>query len=370
MCSRHGLGISLVRRRDTRFFSPGPGTIRAHTRRRPCFHAPGHTCRERSTDSQRVSPAQSLHALCLSGMAHTMWQTELVDRSLACKACTQVRPCQAGNALARMRCIRSSPVPSEPSPLDRPCTPSRSTGAGKSHPDTPRTRWTYQPMQRSQACILGTRLPPPDFVQSPLDTQGTLSRPWMAVTFRPDTASKRSPRWHTETSQQCMPHSLPSHSRWCRFPRGMACIESRPRKNRSYSCNTPRPVMDTVPVDMIGMRPGQKKQTWTCSTASKHTHPAVTRPACLIRAKKGQTYLLPVLLLLAVMTPDEMCVLFSSYVAAFVLIWFSWFAERSTPPAPPANVECVERFPATRDRLHSAEHAVWNVGGFLGLRSR
>jgi hypothetical protein len=204
-------------------------------------------------------------------MAHTMWQTELVDRSLACKACTQVRPCQAGNALARMRCIRSNPVPAEPSPLDRPCTPSRSPGAGKSHPDTPRTRWTYQPMQRSQACILGTRLPPPDFVQSPLDTQGTLSRLWMAVTFRPDTASTRSPRWHTETSQQCMPHSLPSHSRWCRFPRGMACIESRPRKNRSYSCNTPRPVMDTVPVDMIGMRPGQKKQTWTCSTASKHT---------------------------------------------------------------------------------------------------
>jgi hypothetical protein len=192
----------------------------------------------------------------------------------------------------------------------------------------------------------------------------------MAATFLPDTAGKRSLRSYTGTNQLCILRSLPSHSRWCTSPRGMPCIEFRPRRTRSCSCNTPRPVMDTVPVDTLGLTPKQKEQTWTCGTASRITHPAVTRPACLIRAKKGGTYLFPVLVLLAVMTPDEMCVLFSSYVAAFVLIWFSWFAERSTTPAPPANTECVERFPATRDRLHSAEHDVWNVGGFLGLRSR
>jgi hypothetical protein len=69
------------------------------------------------------------------------------------------------------------------------------------------------------------------------------------------------------------------------------------------------------------------------------------------------------------MTPDEMCVLFSSYVAAFILVWFTGFAERSTAPAPCTEAEHVERFSSHRDSGSSAEHDGWNVGSFFGLRS-
>jgi len=82
------------------------------------------------------------------------------------------------------------------------------------------------------------------------------------------------------------------------------------------------------------------------------------------------------------MTPAEMCVLFSSNVLAFLLIWFTNVSERREdavgccgPLAAPQakSHHAATTTPATRENLrednnHHNQYA-WNVGSFFGLKS-
>ncbi len=65
------------------------------------------------------------------------------------------------------------------------------------------------------------------------------------------------------------------------------------------------------------------------------------------------------------MSPDELLVLFSSYVIAFVLVWFTNIAE-----APGETKGKTEERVQAREHPALPNELVWNVGMFFGLRSK
>ena len=69
------------------------------------------------------------------------------------------------------------------------------------------------------------------------------------------------------------------------------------------------------------------------------------------------------------MTPAEMCVLFSSYVVAFLLVWLTDFAERPRFKSQAAKTEC-QTYPAVQEKLKEEhEHTIWDVRTFFGLNT-
>jgi hypothetical protein len=71
------------------------------------------------------------------------------------------------------------------------------------------------------------------------------------------------------------------------------------------------------------------------------------------------------------MTPAETCVLFSTHVFAFVLIWFTSLAEgvdaTHERPSKPAEGPSVN--PDIRERLERSQHElIWNVAAFWQIK--
>ena len=70
------------------------------------------------------------------------------------------------------------------------------------------------------------------------------------------------------------------------------------------------------------------------------------------------------------MTPLEMCVLFSSSVVAFFLIWLTNFSERVDTPddgAAPAEKNACS---SVREKIREGHDYLWDVNTFFGFKGR
>jgi hypothetical protein len=71
------------------------------------------------------------------------------------------------------------------------------------------------------------------------------------------------------------------------------------------------------------------------------------------------------------MTPAETCVLFSTYIFAFVLIWFTSLAEGvdAAYERPCKAAESPSINPDCRERHERSQHEmIWNVAAFWNLK--